>query len=445
MEGGRVSEAVIEPVRLPGDEDAVRRAASLIESAKKPLLFSGGGVAASGASADVVRFMERFGIPGATTMAGTGTIPVDHALCLGGPSYTAGETFHAAIREADVVIAFGAAFSGLEGFGLPPLWSDRIRFIHVDIDPMQIGLNVYPEVSILGDAKTVLSRLSDVLAGRGFGGRKKWESWRRFLSALKAGRQKRLARHADRSWPVLHPGRLVREMAGRLVEDDALMVIDGGNTALFTAMYSPPVGPGRTFFPYGMSALGGGVPYAVGVSLASPGKRVVLVTGDGAFMYNVQELETMVRLSLPIVVIVNNDSAWNMIRSMQDSFFARNFVGTDLPCLDYAGIARGFGLHSQRVTRPEDMLPAYESAVRSKGPALIDCVTDCRNVPDSLLSFALVEFEGSLVHLDPVKVAKSLWMSRDAGLARNMHVAAYVLKALLGINPSARLSSKRKR
>jgi acetolactate synthase-1/2/3 large subunit len=160
-------------------------------------------------------------------------------------------------------------------------------------------------------------------------------------------------------------------------------------------------------------------------------------------MYNLQELETMRRLNLPIIIIVNNDSAWNMIRAMQDSLFARNYVGTQLPDLDYARIAAGFGLWSKRLTRVEDVLPAYEEAAASGRPALLDCVTDKRNLPDSLLSFTLVEFEGALQHLSPTKLMKSLWMMRDQGTHRSRYMTAYIVKALLRINPAARLRGMR--
>jgi len=167
------------------------------------------------------------------------------------------------------------------------------------------------------------------------------------------------------------------------------------------------------------------------------------VTGDGSFMYNVQELETIKRLDLPILIAVNNDSAWNMIKAMQDMLYARNFVGTCLPDVDYAKIAAGFGLYAERVTDMDEIAPAYERAVASGGPALIDAITDSSNVPDSLISFGLVEFEGTFGGLDPIKLARSLWMMRDTGIHRMMHMSTYIRKAILRINPRALLGGSR--
>lgn len=440
---GSAEERAVEPVRMAADEAAVARAATLVRSAERPLIFAGGGVHASGAHAELRLLAERFGIPVATSMAGIGTIPVDHELCIGPPSYTAGETFHVAIKEADVVIAVGVSFGGLEGFGLPPIWSDSIEFIHVDIAPLQIGLNVNPGTPLLGDARTALGQLVEAVGAGGFKGKTVWGQWRAELAALKRGRAARLNRLAERSWPKGHQGRFAREL-GRLVErDDLLIVIDGGNTPLYAAMYAPSVGPGQVFFPFGMAALGGGIPYAIGVQLASPDRRVLLATGDGSFMYNMQELETARRLDLPILIGVNNDSAWNMIKAMQDMLYARNFVGTCLPDVDYAAVAAGFGLYAERVTEVGQLADAYERARSRGGPALLDVVTDSTNVPDSLLSFSLVEFEGAYGGFSPTKFARSLWMMKDAGFHRMWHMSTYIRKAILRVNPLARIGGSR--
>ncbi len=442
-EARAAEEKRVEPVRMAADDQAVEHAATIIRGAERPLIFAGGGVHASDAHEELRELAEKLGIPVATSMAGIGSFPTDHDLSLGPPSYTGGETFHVAIKEADVVIAVGVSFSGLEGFGLPPLWSDAIKFIHIDIAPLQFGLNVKPDVPVLGDARTALRQLVYAVGVNGFRGKAEWGAWRAHLAKLKRDRASRLAKLANRRWPKGHQGRFAQELGKVIKRDDMLMVIDGGNTPLYGAMYAPAVGPRQVFFPYGMAALGGGIPYAIGVQLASPDKRVMLATGDGSFMYNIQELETIKRLDLPILIAVNNDSAWNMIKAMQDMLYARNFVGTCLPDVDYAKIAAGFGLHAERVTDSDEIAPAYERAVASGGPALIDAITDSSNIPDSLLSFTLVEFEGTFGGINPLKFARSMWMMRDAGIHRMVHTITYIRKAFLRINPLAKLGGSR--
>ncbi|NLA11186.1 MAG: thiamine pyrophosphate-binding protein [Firmicutes bacterium] len=434
----READTTLEPARLAGNSTAIEKAVRLIKGARKPLLLCGSGVRASDAAPEVRKLIERYGLPAATTMAGMGCLPVSHPLSLGGPSYAAGEVFHVAIKEADVVIALGTSFGGLEGFGLPPLWSKKIAFIHVDIDPLQLGLNVIPAVSIRGDVKTVTAQLQQALAEDGFAGNPKWEPWRRFLGNLKRSRQKRLAKNAQIKTDNIHQGALCQQAGEIIAGDDTIMVIDGGNTPLYAAMYAPDVKPEQVVFPFGMAALGSGLAYAIGAQLAFPEKKVIVLTGDGSFLYNIQELETMRRLELPITILINNDSAWNMIRAMQDMFYARNFVGTDLAGVDYVLIAAGFGARAERINRLEELPAAYARASRYQGPAVIDCITDKANTPDSLVSFALVEFQGTLHHFSPLLFLKSMWLMKDGGIRRMTYLAGYIVKALLRINPGAR-------
>lgn len=437
-----VHQRTIKSLRLRGDAVSIEQAAKLLMNAQKPLIFCGGGVKASGACADLMNIVESHKIPIATSMAGIGSVPISHPLCLGGPSYASGEVFHVAIKKADVVLALGTAFSGLDGFGLPPLWSGSIKFVHVDIDPLQLGLNVQPDVSIQADVKTFLEQIRDELIKNNFHGKKEWDSWIQMLQDLKRDRALRLDKDAESKGAIMHQAKLAKEL-GRLkskITENPVMVMDGGNTVLYLAMYAPDVDQWQVLFPYGMAALGGGIPYAIGAALASPGTPVFLITGDGSFMYNVQELETMKRLNLPITIIINNDSAWNMIRALQNSFYAQNFVGTDLDGVEYVPIARGFGLKAEKVTKAEDLFPAYERVRSDGGPALIECITDKTNTPDSLLSFALVEFDGALKYLNPLRFIQSVWMMRKMGWWRNIYQLTYIIKALLRINLRARRS-----
>jgi len=408
--------------------------------AKGALVFCGGGVKVSEACPDLMKFVETYKIPVATSMAGIGSVPISHPLCLGGPSYISGEVFHVAIKEADVVLALGAAFSGLDGFGLPPLWSGDIKFIHVDIDPLQLGLNVQPEVSVQADVKTFMNQLVAELNKNQFKSAPKWDSWVSRLQGLKTGRAKRLDKDAESKGKIMHQAKLAKEL-GKLksrITEDPILVMDGGNTVLYMAMYAPDLDPWQVFFPYGMAALGGGIPYAIGAALASPGTPVFLITGDGSFMYNVQELETIRRLNLPITIVINNDHAWNMIRALQNSFYARNFVGTDLDGVEYVPIARGFGIRAENVNRAEDLFPVYERMRREGGPGLIECITDKTNTPDSLLSFALVEFDGALKYINPLRFLQSVLLMSKMGLWRNIYQMTYIIKALLRINPRIR-------
>ncbi len=425
----KINPPAFAPLRMRAHSDVLNSALTLLLSAKRPLCFIGAGVMRSGATAELAEFLSRTGIPVTNSMAGMGAIDSDHECFIGGPSYAAGEVFHTAIKRADCVLALGTAFGGLEGFGLPPLWGPKIRFIHVDIDPLQIGLNVSPEVPVQADVKTFLEQTIEQLNARDTNLPSEWSDWRAKLIGMREARYQRLLKDAYRDWPAMHQGRLVHELGQKVFEDDLLMVIDGGNTALYAAMYAPRLKPEQSFFPFGMAALGAGVPGTLGMQLAETGKRVMLCTGDGSMLYNVQELETIAERNLPIIIVINNDSAWNMIRCAQSSMYACNYIGVDFPQIDYAAIAEGFGFHAETITRPEEIVPAYERARDCGGPALINALTDKTNYPDSIVSFAAVEFDG--VEMNPGNVLRGLIKSAADGWARNIYRLAYIWKSFI--------------
>ncbi|MCK4370723.1 MAG: thiamine pyrophosphate-binding protein, partial [Candidatus Lokiarchaeota archaeon] len=121
-----------------------------------------------------------------------------------------------------------------------------------------------------------------------------------------------------------------------------------------------------------MGHLGTGIPYAIGAQMAKPDKLVVCITGDGSFMFNIQELETAVRLNLPIITLIGNNCAWGMIKSNQKLNLSKRYCDVDFPPIDYAEIARGFGCHAEKISKPEDIKPALQRAIDSKKPAVID-------------------------------------------------------------------------
>ena len=167
------------------------------------------------------------------------------------------------------------------------------------------------------------------------------------------------------------------------------------------------------------------------------GTLIRLIFQDATPISEVRQALAQAGLEGSRIQEIENSQREYMIRAMQDMLYARNFVGTCLPDIDYAKIARGFGLYAERVTEVGEIVPAYERATAAGGPALVDAITDPANVPDSLLSFTLVEFEGALGGIHPLKLARSLWMMRDAGIHRILHMNTYITKAILRINPPA--------
>ena len=346
---------------------------------------------------DLVRALE---IPASTSMAGEGTVMGDNPFFIGGPSYVGGEAFHRAIKRADCVLTVGTALGGLEGFGQPPFWNPDIRFIQVDIDPINICLNIPVEISILGDAKAVLTRMLEMVESGTVKPNPAHRPWLDHLQEVRRRWRARVEAEANDSWPIIHQGYLARTIS-RLADPDTFFAIDGGNTALWAGMFCMPHRPHSAVFPAGMGTLGCGIPMAMGIKAADPDRPLVLIQGDGSFLYNVQELETARRLGMAFVVVIFNDGCWNMIKGCQDMFFGGRYVGAILGDIDYAAIARGFGCYGKRVVKAADIEPAFREAQASGLPAILDVVVDPDTFPETLASFAIGEFEG--VRFNPLR------------------------------------------
>lgn len=377
---------------IRGDAARIQKALELLHSAKRPLLLAGGGVIASGARDMLHAFLDHTRIPATTSMGGMGAMSVKHSTYIGGPSYIGGEPFHKAIMEADVVIGIGATFGGLEGFGKPPLWGEDIRFIVVDIDPAMIGLNVLPEVSIIGDAKAVLR---DMLEAAKDISKQPWaeSDWLRTMQKEKAKWDAKVAAEADSKAKPIHPGYVMQTLK-EMAPENAIAIVDGGNTALWSATYGLSEREKSSYFPCGLATLGVGIPLAIGARIAAPERPVCVIAGDGAFMYNLQELETAHRYGIPLGIVLMNDGAYNMIRMAQTYMFGGRYIGTDIEGADYVSAVRGFGGVAETVENPADLKKALKDIAHPDGVKLVDVRIDPYTSPMQLTSFARVEFDG---------------------------------------------------
>ncbi len=400
-----------------GEPEKIRQALDLIRTARRPFIFAGGGVVKANAADLLNRLAEKTGIPLLSSMGALDVVDPGNPMYIGPSSYLAGEAFHTAIKQADVVLAVGACFSGLDGFGLPPLWSGSIKFIQVNIDHQYIALNPGARTAIIADAGLFLSQMLDLVEHDP--PLPDWSGWVNHLKQKNRDHEKRLQKEArDHRGKdgKFHPAAGLLAAREYIEKSDAIAVVDGGNTPLWAGMTMRVKGPKRVFFPTGMATLGVGIPMALGLKAAAPEKPVMLLTGDGSLMYNIQELELMKRYNLPITIVVNNDSAWNMIRAGE--VMVNRPVSTELPEQNYADVAEAFGITVKRVTRLEDVPAMIRDAIQADHPVLIDIPTDKNVYPDALASFIRVEFMGSLFPL-PLKKALRLYQNRLNLFSRN--------------------------
>ncbi len=358
-------------VRPCAGPEEVERAVEMLLSAEKPLIHAGGGVMRSKAWDEVRELAEYLQIPVTTSVSGRGTLPEDHPLLL----LPKGMGAIMAESSADVVLNVGCTMSELDFWGKPTMWGDPSvqKFIYVDIDPSNIGLNREFDLGIVGDAKAVLRQIIE---------RVKKETGpaepRDFMAAYREMEEQALAGYEEMARSdakPIHPLRLITETV-EFLGRDGILVMDGGNTALWTNIAGRVYHPRSYLFAEGTGQLGVGIGFAMGAKLTNPDRPVYIIHGDGAFMINCQDIETAVRYKLPIVDIISNDSAWGMIKGAQHAAFGKRYCGVEFGETRHDLLAQAMGAKGIRVEDPEDIRPALEEAAASDLPTIIDAVVD---------------------------------------------------------------------
>ncbi len=359
-----------------GDSASLARAAELLAAAKRPALHAGKGVLWADAAGEFLALAEHLGAIMTTSMGARGTVPEDH------PNY-----FHlvdqqgsaAARSDADVVLVVGSRVGEYDGWGVPPAWGDPAAqtTIHIDSDPLSIGLNRPVDLPIVADAKAALSALLEAVKARTapHGDTPNLSAYRERTAQTMAQGAEYITQEAHHG---VHPAHMMMAVRG-FSPRDAITVLDGGNTVLWGIAFHPIFAPQSFLYSVKMGYLGTGIPFAIGAKLAAPERTVVCVTGDGAAGFNVMEMETAARAGAQIIVLVAVDEGWGMERSAF-GFGGHPIdkgLGIDLlPEIRYDEIAHGLGCYAERVSTFDEIGAAMERAVASGKPALIHVIVD---------------------------------------------------------------------
>jgi acetolactate synthase-1/2/3 large subunit len=365
--------------RPRADAGEIAAAAALLRQAQRPLLIAGGGVVASGA---VRRFRElgaMLGAPQIATQMALGAVPTDSPFFIGHGGIIGGDAVHEAFAGADIILAVGCRFSSWMWDRHGALARRRHRLININLDPGVLGAPAAHEIAIQADADAALADLlaelgpqADVAAD---------PDWLPHLRRVRSEYESKLHRMADEPSEPMHPAALARAIASAL-PPDSIVVYDGGHTTFWSNDLTPACDVRTRFHDPGMSQLGFGLPYALSLQLQHPQRPVINITGDGAFGFTLQELDTARRSGLPVVTIIHNNAAWGIIRAGQAAQHGFE-LGTSLSGTDYAAVARGFGCFGETVREPQELAPVLLRALSSGLPAVIDCHT--RFVPHPCL------------------------------------------------------------
>jgi acetolactate synthase-1/2/3 large subunit len=365
------------PLHRPrADGGAVDEAARLLLHAKRPVVLAGNGVHASGAEREVQALAERLQMPVITSLSGKGSIPEQHRLAAGVAGRYSRNYANACLKDADLVLAVGSRLGGLVTDSYR-LISPAATVIQVDVTPEVIGHNFPVAVGVHADAREFLRDLAPALARHApsDAGEAERAAWAARVDADRAAWRTRFADVAAAPARVMRPESVIAVLQDALPAR-ALMVADTGYAAAWVGALYEVREAGRGII-RSDGSLGWAFPAGLGAKLAAPDRPVVVVTGDGGFGYHVGELETAVRLRLPVTTIVLNNSSLALEWHLQEMIYGEGIAEVDdYAPTDHAAIARAFGATGIRAETPAQLREALSQAARATGPVLIDAIID---------------------------------------------------------------------
>ncbi len=343
-------------VTATAPDDRVEQAADLLRSAHRPVIWSGGGVVGSGASADVARFARTHRIPVVTTIQGRGVLAEEEALCLG--SLAAFGDLREIVEGADVLLALGSRFQMYD----TDFWSLRLPqdLIHVDTEAAVVARTYPPKVAIYADVADTVRRLDALLDG--------FQAPAEWADRAGAARDVVVAGARDLIGPDY---RAIMDSIRRHLPDAGAVVRDATTAAYYWADNLLAIREPRTSIHPGAAAIGPGLPLALG-AVAATGERGVVIHGDGGIMLTIPELATLAQYELPLTVCVFNDHGYGILRDIQSATFPGARHDVDLLTPDFVALAESMGVRAHRVTTAAQFDAAFADSVAAPGPVLIE-------------------------------------------------------------------------
>ena len=350
---------------FPTDKEHLKKAADLINAAKKPYLIFGQGILLSGAEKELLNFIEKTGIPVATTLLGISALETDHPLHMGMLGMHGNYAPNIKTNECDVLIAIGMRFDD-RVTGNINTYAKQAKVIHIEIDPAEIDKNIKTEVAIVGDAKHTLRLLSKLVE------EKKHTEWvNEFLLAREKEEIKVIAKDLTPTKPGMTMGEVVR-MSTDLTGNKAVIVTDVGQNQMAAARYAR-FNESRTWVTSGgLGTMGFGLPAAVGAKFGTPEKEVILFVGDGGIQMTLQELGTISQEKLPVKIVILNNDFLGMVRQWQELFFEKRYSFTEITSPDFVKLADAYGIPGATISERKDLGPAMKAMIDAKGPYLLE-------------------------------------------------------------------------
>jgi len=353
-----------------GNARQIAKAAKMILTARKPVLYVGGGASLSDSDKELLKLAEMIKAPVTTTLMAMAAFPQNHPLCMGMLGMHG--TYHAnmAVTNSDLLIALGARFDD-RVTGKIATFAPDAKIIHVDVDPTSIKKNVRVDLPIVGDLKDVLKKLLKELS-------EQKSEVKQLAERLKPWRDE------ITEWKKTHPltyksskteikPQFVIEKLSELSDDDAIVTTEVGQHQMWAAQFFKYNRP-RTFLSSGgLGTMGYGLPAALGAQAAYPKRQVIDISGDGSFQMNSQELATLVQYRLPVKIVILNNNFLGMVRQWQQLFFDKRYSQTclELP-IDFKKLAEAYGATGLTCSKPGEVEATIKEAFATDGPVIME-------------------------------------------------------------------------
>ncbi|SEK37871.1 MULTISPECIES: biosynthetic-type acetolactate synthase large subunit [unclassified Butyrivibrio] len=359
-------------------EDDIKTAVKMIEHAKKPFIYVGGGAVISGADKELLTLAERIQAPVCDTLMGKGAFSGHNSLYTGMIGMHGTKTSNFGVSECDLLITLGARFSD-RVIGNAKTFAKKAKILQIDIDAAEINKNIRTDFSIVGDLKEVLSKINDKLTQ---------QNHAEWISHIKEYEKQFPLRYDKKGLTCPY----VIETIDKLTDGEAIVSTDVGQHQMWTAQFYKFKHP-RTFLTSGgLGTMGYGLGAAIGAKVGMPDKTVVNIAGDGCFRMNMNELATASRYDIHVIEIVINNQVLGMVRQWQNLYYNQHYSNTVLTDkVDYCKVAEGLGCMAIRVKKKDEVEAALKKALAAKGPVLIDIAVD----PDEKV-FPMVSPGGSI-------------------------------------------------
>jgi acetolactate synthase-1/2/3 large subunit len=345
------------------DTDTIAAMAAAIDGSKRPVVYAGAGCISGEGSTALRTFIDKTRIPATHTLLALGTIDPENKHNLGMLGMHGTRAANRAIAECDLLIAVGARFDD-RATGKVATFAPYAKILHIDLDAAEIGKLRKPMLGLRADAGEALRALGAACAAKERGA---WEQRIRELKSMEIH---------PRDTEEGHPIRFLAELSDMLPQD-AVIATDVGQHQMWAAQAIAVRNPRSFFTSGGLGTMGFGLPTAIGAALASPGKRVVCVSGDGSILMNIQELATLAELDLPVAVVLMDNGRLGLVRQQQELFYQERYTASIFAHRpDFAAIAEGFGIEALDLSNAADPEEALRSALTRKGPILIRYAAD---------------------------------------------------------------------